>query len=125
MTKEDVAGIVEDLIRIAKVAMPPDLFEEDPRVRRAKGLLVSLGAPSRHARAPNVGLEELEAILGPILDLRPVDASQMVLDWDLVDAVLEAREDGLPADDNGALNFMVREWLTANGYLDPGPDEPS
>lgn len=49
----------------------------------------------------------------------------MFLDWDLVDAVLEARERGLPPDDNGTLNFIIREWLTANGYLDPGPEDLS
>lgn len=126
MTKEDIAKIVEDLITIAKVAMPPNLFLEDPRIKKGKALLVSLGRPSSPARPPNIGTDaELEALVGPILDLRPVDATQMVLDWDLVDAVLEARGHGLPPDDNGTLNFIVREWLTANGYLDPGPEELS
>jgi hypothetical protein len=41
----------------------------------------------------------------------------MVLDWDLVDAVLAAREHVLPQEDGPALNFIVRDWLTAHGYL--------
>ena len=126
MTKEDIARIVDDLITIAKVAMPQNLFLEDPRIKKGKALLVSLGGPSSPTRPPNVGADsELEALVGPIVNIRPVDATQMVLDWDLVDAVLEAREHGLAPDDNGTLNFIVREWLTTNGYLDPGPEEPS
>lgn len=126
VTKEDIAKIVGDLVTIAKVAMPPNLFLEDPRVKKAKALLVSLGRPSSSARPPNIGTDaDLEALVGPIVDIRPVDATQMVLDWDLVDAVLEAREHGLPPDDNETLNFIIREWLTTNGYLDPGPEESS
>lgn len=125
MTKDEIASIVEDLLRIAKVAMPPDLFLEDPRVKKARALLVSLGRPSSPARPPNVGTDaRLEEPIGQIPDARPVNAAQMVLEWDLVDAVLEAREHGLPAEDNAALNFIVREWLTANGYLEASPEDP-
>ena len=50
----------------------------------------------------------------------------MALDWDLVDGVLEARSDGIiPPDDNGSLNYIVRDWLTAHGYLDVGSKRPS
>jgi hypothetical protein len=45
--------------------------------------------------------------------MRP--SRQKVLQWDVVDALLEAREHGLPPDDNGTLNFIIGEWLTANG----------
>jgi hypothetical protein len=125
MTKDEIATIVESLLRIAKVAMPPDLFLEDPRVKKARALLVSLGRPSSPARPPNVGTDaRLEEPIGQIPDARPVNAAQMVLEWDLVDAVLEAREHGLPAEDNAALNFIVREWLTANGYLEASPEDP-
>jgi hypothetical protein len=123
LEKEAVARIVEDLIRIAKVAMPPKLFDEDPRVKKAQALLVSLGRPSPPGRAPNTGPDELEAILGAIVDIRPVDASTIVLDWDLVEGILRARDHGLPTDDSAPLNTIVRDWLIGHGYLDPPPDD--
>ena len=124
MTKEHIAKIVDDLVTIAKVAMPPDLFIQDPRVNRAKALLVSLGRHSSPARPPNVGTSaDLQSLLEPIQDGRPLDAANMMLGWDLVDAVLEARKHGLPADDREMLGFVLREWLIANGYLEPGPED--
>lgn len=123
MTKEDIAKIVDDLVTIAKVAMPPDLFIQDPRVTRAKALLVSLGRPSSPARPPNVGTDaELEALVAQIPDAYPMGATKMNLDWDLVAPVREARQHGLPADDNVAVNFIVRDWLIAHGHLEPGPE---
>ncbi|MEQ1933813.1 MAG: hypothetical protein ABL962_08040 [Fimbriimonadaceae bacterium] len=127
MRKDAIAVIIEDLMTIAKVAMPPDLFEQDPRIKKAKALLVGLGREGPVGRPPNTGLDdELEKLIGPIVDLGPVDASAMVLEWDLVDGVLEAREDGLvPPDDNALLNSIVRDWLMTHGYLKPSPEELS
>ncbi len=63
--------------------MPPELFAEDPRVKKAKAYLVALGEKSNDGRAPNTGPDPLEEILGDILDVRPATASKMVLEWDL------------------------------------------
>lgn len=127
MKREDIASIIEGLITIAKVAMPSDLFEQDPRIKKAKALLVSLGREGPMGRPPNTGLDdEIEKLVGPIIDLRPVDASAMVLEWELVDGVLQARSDGLvPPDDNDLLNSIVRDWLMTHGYLKPLPEELS
>lgn len=122
-TRQYLAAMIQDLLSIAKVAMPPDLFAIDPRVRRAQSYLVALGAPSQSARPPNTGDDQLKALLGDILDLRPVDASKMVLEWDLVDAILVARDNGLSLDDNEALNFIVRDWLVGHGYLRERPKD--
>jgi hypothetical protein len=37
--RDDVAAVIEDLLAIAKVAMPDDLLAVDPRVIRAEALL--------------------------------------------------------------------------------------
>jgi hypothetical protein len=70
VNREDIARIVDDFITIAKVAMPQNLFLEDPRIKKGKALLVSLGRPSSPARPPpNVDADsELEAPVGPIVD---------------------------------------------------------
>lgn len=39
---EEIAEIIEDLLTIAKVAMPPELFEIDPRVVKAQALAARL-----------------------------------------------------------------------------------
>ncbi|MGN6057443.1 MAG: hypothetical protein ACTHOI_02520 [Sphingomicrobium sp.] len=121
-SREHLASMIRDLLTIARVAMPPDLFAIDPRVKRGQSYLVALG-PFQSARPPNTDDDQLKALLGDILDLRPVDASKMVLDWDLVDAVLAARDHGLSLDDNEALNFIVRDWLVEHGYLDVPPED--
>ena len=122
-TKTELAAMIRDLVRIAKVAMPPDLFEQDPRIKKANAYLVALGDPSPLARPPNAGRSFLAALLPELEDLRPVNASKLVLDWDLVDPILAAREHGLSEDDSKALNYIVRDWLIAHGYLVPTPDE--
>lgn len=38
----EIADILEDLLTIARVAMPPDLFEIDPRVIKAQALVARL-----------------------------------------------------------------------------------
>jgi hypothetical protein len=124
-TREGLKKLIGDLLDIAKVAMPPKLFAQDPRVKKAKAYLVALGEPPEQARVPNTGPDPLEEILGEILDLRAVTGSKMVLEWDLVDGILAARSQGLSANDSEALNFIVREWLTANGYLPLAPEHES
>lgn len=113
--RDYLAKLIEELLIIVKIAMPPDLFLIDPQVKRAQAYLIALGRPSP-SRPPNAG-GALRELLGEVEDLRTVDARGMVLDWDLVDAVLTAREQGLPQEDSAALNFIVRDWLTAHGYL--------
>lgn len=122
-TREYLATMIQDLLAIAKVAMPSELFAIDPRVKKAQAYLVALGSPSSSTRPPNTGDDQLKKLLGDIVDLRPVEASKMVLEWDLVDAILAARDRGLNLDDNKALNFIVRDWLIANGYMPRPPEE--
>ena len=122
-TKHELASIIRDLVRIAKVAMPPDLFMRDPRVMKANAYLVALGDPS-HGRPPNTGLDALATLLPELVDLRPIDGSKMILDWDLVDPLIAAREQGMiSVDDGEALNAIVRDWLIAHGYLPAPPDQ--
>jgi hypothetical protein len=122
-TREGLARLIDDLLEIAKVAMPPKLFAEDPRVKRAKGYLVALGKKPEQTRVPNTGPDPLEELIGDVVDLRAVDGTEMVLDWDLVDGVLAAQVHGLSTNNGEALNFIVRDWLTANGYLKARPDQ--
>jgi len=42
MTTTEVARIVRDLLNIAKVAMPEDLYSVDPRIINAEALLARL-----------------------------------------------------------------------------------
>lgn len=123
MTKDEITTTVEGLITIAKVAMPPDLFQQDPRIRKAKGLLVSLGGQGEIARPPNTNQPDMEQVLGPIIEVDH-DASAIKLDWDLVDGVQHAKDDGLiSGDDNALLNSIVRDWLISHGYLKPEPED--
>jgi hypothetical protein len=122
-TREGLAKLIGDLLDIAKVAMPPKLYAEDPRVKRASAYLVALGRKPDEHRVPNTGPDPLEEILGEIADLRAINGTEMVLDWDLVDGILAAQVHGLSTNNSEALNFIVREWLTANGYLTVQPDQ--
>lgn len=120
-TKDELAKIIRDLLTIAKVAQPPSIFSIDPRVKKAHAYLIALGDPSPHSRPPKTGPDPLAELFPDLVDLRPVNGSKMVVDWDLVDGILVARENGLSQDDGEALNFIVREWLTVNGYLAAAP----
>ena len=42
LSREEIAKSIEELLRIAKVAMPTDLFEIDPRIIKAQALLAQL-----------------------------------------------------------------------------------
>lgn len=117
-TRQALITLIDDLLTIAKVAMPPKLYAEDPRIKRARAYLIALGERPDGHRVPNTGPDPLEALIGEIVDLRPVNGSRMVLDWDLVDGVLAARRDGLSEDDSEALNAIVRDWLIGHGYLE-------
>ena len=118
----ELARVLRDLLVIAKVAMPPKLFGEDVRVTRAVSLIKTLETGGTSARPPNaVGRP-------PKLDVSVLASKRAVaengrgisfvteLPWDLVEGLVAAAED-LPLDPEEATAFIVREWLTANGYL--------
>ena len=116
MTPSEQAKVVTDLLRIARVAMPPDLFEQDIRVRRA------LDMPGNSIRVPN---HPPRSHAQRLAELRPVEESSdrlsfvTDLEWDLVLAVTEAQHTVLPLDPSAAINFIVRQWCVSAGFLPP------
>lgn len=128
------AKIVRDLLVIAKVAMPPKLYAEDPRVTRATALLKSLEAGLSSSRTPNLASRPPASDVTAMAVRRPVEESRdgisfvVDLPWDLVEALGKALEvDAMPLDPSDALTFIARDWFTAHGYtgLLPGADEAS
>ena len=122
MTPSEQAKVVTDLLRIARVAMPPDLFEQDIRVRRALEMLAELEGPGNSIRVPN---HPPRSHAQRLAELRPVEESSdrlsfvTDLEWDLVLAVTEAQHTVLPLDPSAAINFIVRQWCVSAGFLPP------
>lgn len=129
----ETAHILRDLLRIAKLAMPPKLFAEDPRVIRAMALLKLLETGHSPSRPPNASGPSPGFDIAALATRRAVDQSaagvSFVLDlpWELVNALSLAQMDKVPLEPSDAINVLVREWLTANGYLPlaPSPEETS
>jgi hypothetical protein len=119
--QSELSKIIADLLRIAKVAMPPKLYAEDPRVVLASALLGEINATAPTARAPTV--PRPAGFRTSTLDVRPVEQSasglSCVIDLpgDLAEAVAKAQGDGLPLPWSDAMNVMARDWLTTNRYL--------
>ena len=117
----DLRAIITDLLRIAKVAMPPKLFAEDPRIIRAFEALAELDGPGSSVRVPNVPASPAARLA----EFRAVEESRdglsfiTDLPWDLVDALSEAQKTVLPGDPSAAVNLVIREWLTSAGFLLP------
>lgn len=109
-----------ELLAIAKVAMPDFLYDMDPRVQRALQLLARLS--DRSDRPPSIRLATREEML----DLAPVPTLETVErirgaepPWDItagLDAFMASPE--APATRSEAVVMILREWLTAAGYLD-------
>ena len=120
--QSEISKIITDLLRIAKVAMPPKLYAEDPRIVLAGALLAEIYAAAPSARVPSV--PRAAGFRTSTLDVRPVEQSasglSLIVDlpWDLAEATAKAQGDRLPLPWSDAMNLIVREWLTTNGYLD-------
>lgn len=88
----EVRKVVTDLLRIARVAMPPDLQAQDVRLAAAEALLASLDANA-------------DAVWDDIAE---------GLD-------LFLHEDFAPAIRPEAIATILRDWLVGHGYLEPVP----
>lgn len=118
-----VRKVLIDLLTIAKVAMPSDLYAIDPRVLKARDLLSALAPQSR---PPSVGREPDVPHLGSadpddpwarhvlaLLDAEPEPQ------WDIAEAMtLFMLEPEAPTTREAVVSLILREWLTANGYLE-------
>lgn len=119
---QTVRKVIIDLLTIAKVAMPDELYAVDTRVLKARDLLAKLAPQSR---PPSVGREP------PVPDLGSADPDDpwarrvlALLDaepeptWDIAEALdLFMLEPEAPATRQAVVALVLREWLTANGYL--------
>lgn len=127
MTDEEMAAVLADLLKVVKVAMPADLFLVDPRVLRARELLAILRQVSKD-RPPDV----VASTSNNLLDLAFTDTSLELLTaepearWDITLGIDQFMVSGLaPPDRQEAVEQIIREWLTANGFLDLPPEDPN
>lgn len=107
---------------IAKVAMPDFLYDIDPRIQGALRLLSVLEHPS-HSRPPSVTrVPPIEMV-----DLTPAPypgQPSAPPPWNItngLDAFMQSPE--APDTRTEAVVLILREWLTANGYLQLPPTE--
>ena len=116
MDRAGTALVVRELLTIAKVAMPPKLFGQDPRVSRGIALMKELEAGLSSSRPPQVTSRPPKLDIAVLASRRAVAETgkgiSFVTDlpWDLVEALAEA--EGLPLDPAEAVSFIVRDWLT-------------
>lgn len=119
----ETAKIIRDLLRIAKVAMPPKLFGEDPRVTRAIALLASLETGLFPSRAPNVSSRPPGFDVTVLAAKRAVEESaagiSFVVDlpWDIAAALTNSDDPLLPLDPADAVTHATRTWLASGGHL--------
>lgn len=126
-TDEEMAIVLADLLKVVKVAMPPDLFSIDPRVLNARQLLASLRQVSG-SRPPAVVGSGTNTLVDLAFSETPLDALVAGPEavWDITVGIDRFMVSGLaPADRRDAVEQIVREWLTANGYLELPPEEPN
>lgn len=121
----DFARVLGDLLKVVKVAMPPELFAVDPRIIRARKLLaelseISSGRPPSTIRSSAGELVEL-AFSDVPLDLLTAEPEPQ---WDITLGIDRFMASGLaPVDRREAVEQIIREWLSANGYLQLPPEE--
>lgn len=120
---QTVRKVIIDLLTIAKVAIPGDLYAIDPRVLKARDLLATLAPQSR---PPSIGREPVVPHVGSadpddpwarhvlaLLDAEPEPT------WDIAKALdLFMLEPEAPTTREAVVALILREWLTANGYLE-------
>ena len=116
---EVIKSLIE-LLAIAKVAMPDFLYDIDPRVQNALRLLAALNTASP-SRPPSVARKRPEEMV----DLTPAPhpgQPSAPPPWDItrgLDAFMASPE--APDTRTDAVVLILREWLTANGYLELPP----
>ena len=113
---EVIRSLIE-LLAIAKVAMPDFLYDIDPRVQNALRLLAVLEHASP-SRPPSVARERPEEMVDLIPAPHPGRPTAPT-PWDItegLDAFMESPE--APGTRTDAVVLILREWLTANGYLE-------
>lgn len=118
-----VRRVLIDLLTIAKVAMPAGLYAIDPRVLKARDLLTELATSSR---PPSIGREPPVPHLGNVDPDDPWARHVLALldaepepQWDIAEAIQQFMlEPEAPATRSAAVALILREWLTANGYLE-------
>lgn len=114
----DLAKIIRDLLRIAKVAMPDDLYWRDPRVLAAAAALRGLEAGVSPDRPPNVASRfatidpaRLSQKTAVELSTRGV-AFVVTLPWEVVGGLIAEADDLLPFDIADAAPAALRAWLS-------------
>jgi hypothetical protein len=117
--------IIRDLLRIAKVAMPGRLYDEDPRVLVARAALREMEESGAPARPPNLTSRSPTVNLSTLPPDRAVEMSArgasfvIELPWDIVDALHDAQNALERLDPAETVGFALRDWLTGQGYLKP------
>jgi len=103
---------MRDLLRIAKVAMPPKVFGEDPRVTTATAVLETLEGRTL-GRTPNVTSRPPKLDVARLAQRRAVEESAagitftMELPLDLVEAMTALPD--IPADLSDAMGYIARD----------------
>ncbi len=124
-TNEEMAIVLADLLKVVKVAMPPDLFLIDPRVLNARRLLASLRQVSE-SRPPAMVGSGADTLLDLAFSDTPLDVlvTEPEAVWDITLGIDRFMVSGVaPAERREAVEQIIREWLTANGYLELPPEE--
>jgi hypothetical protein len=124
VTDQELTAILKDLLTIAQIAMPEYLFAIDPRVQKAKAGLDGLRKDS--GRVPSIGgRQETMPHIGsadpadPLAEQIFAALNQTPLPhWDITEALdgFMASEEA-PATRQSAVELILREWLTSNGYM--------
>lgn len=117
---QDVIRALIELLAIAKVAMPDFLYDIDPRVQAALRLLSDFEQISI-SRPPNLRRERLMEMVDLTPPPHPGPAAPPP-PWDIsegLDAFMASAE--APLSRSEAVVLILREWLTANGYLQTPP----
>lgn len=128
ISKAETAKIIRGLLRIAKVAMPGNLYDQDPRVLIARAALNELEdsafparPPSTTSRMPALDVSELTPNVA--VEMSATGMSFVLnLPWDLIEALHDAQAAFSRLDTPETVVFALRDWLTAHGYLEAPSD---
>lgn len=132
-TPGEIVKVLRDLLVVAKVAMPPGLYPQDPRIAAGTALLKSMEQGASSFRTPNTSVRPPTFDVTALALSRPVEESKFgisfVVDvpWDLVEASGRAlsADRAYPLDPGDAVEYVLRDWFTSHGYgqLLPAGDE--
>lgn len=117
---QDVIEALVGLLAIAKAAMPGFLYDIDPRVQAALHLLNEIENPSL-SRPPDLQREPPMEMVDITPPPHPGPAAPPT-PWDISDSldVFMASPEA-PRTRSEAVVLILREWLTAKGYLRISP----